>query len=91
MEALLHNSEDGRSNRLLALLREEDRKRHHRHLEPLVLEYRRLLYDACEPIEFVHFIESGVGSLVLTMANGQAAEVGTIGNEDLSACRAAGR
>jgi CRP-like cAMP-binding protein len=52
-----------------------------RHLEPVVLEYRRPLYNANEPIEFVHFIESGVGSLVLTMANGDAAEVGTIGNE----------
>jgi hypothetical protein len=47
----------------------------------LVLKYRRPLYNASEPIEFVHFTESGVGSLVLTMANGQAAEVGTIGNE----------
>ena len=81
MEALLNNPEDGPSNRLLTLLREEDRERLRRHLEPVVLEYRRPLYDAYEPIEFVHFIESGVGSLVLTMANGQAAEVGTIGNE----------
>lgn len=81
MEALLNDHEDGHSNRLLALLREGDRRRLHRHLEPVVLEYRHVLYDASEPIEFVHFIESGVGSLVLTMANGQAAEVGTIGNE----------
>ena len=68
--------ENGHSNRLLTLLREADRKRLRRHLEPVVLEYRRPLYNAFEPIEFVHFIESGVGSLVLTMANGQAAEVG---------------
>jgi len=47
----------------------------------VVLEYRRPLYDADQPVEFVHFIESGVGSLVLTLANGQAAEAGTIGNE----------
>ena len=38
-------------------------------------------------IGFVYFIETGVGSLVNTMANGQAAEVGTIGNEGWSACR----
>jgi CRP-like cAMP-binding protein len=82
VEAHLDNADDeGHSNRLLALLREEDRKRLYLHLEPIVLEYRRLLYDASEPIEFVYFFESGVGSLVLTMANGQAAEVGTIGNE----------
>ena len=34
-----------------------------------------------KPIGFVYFIETGVGSLVNTMANGQASEVGTIGNE----------
>jgi len=73
--------QDTSSNRLLTLLREEDRTRLYRHLEPVVLEYRRSLYDANQPIEFVHFIERGVGSLVLTLANGQAAEVGTIGNE----------
>jgi len=43
--------------------------------------YRLSLYRAHKPIEFVYFIETGVGSLVNTMANGQAAEVGTIGNE----------
>ena len=73
--------ESTESNRLLSLLRQEDRERLHRHLEPVVLEYRRSLYDANAGIEFVYFIESGVGSLVLTMASGQAAEVGTIGNE----------
>ena len=39
------------------------------------------LYRANKPIEFVYFIETGVGSLVNTMENGDAAEVGTIGNE----------
>ena len=77
----MNNTQGDPSNRLLALFRKEDRERLHRHLEPVVLEYKRPLYNASEPIEFVHFIENGVGSLVLTMANGQAAEVGTIGNE----------
>ena len=36
-----------------------------------------------ERIGFVYFIATGVGSLVNTMANGQAAEVGTIGNEGM--------
>jgi CRP-like cAMP-binding protein len=45
---------------------------------------RKQAYDcAYKPIGFVYFIETGVGSLVNTMANGQAAEVGTIGNEGL--------
>jgi len=77
----LNKPNDRPSNRLLTLLREEDRERLRRHLEPVMLEYRRPLYNASEVIEFVYFIESGVGSLVQTMANGQAAEVGTIGNE----------
>lgn len=74
-------SEGIQSNRLLSLLRREDRERLHHHLEPAVLEYKRPLYDTDQRIEFVYFIVSGVGSLVHTMANGQAAEVGTIGNE----------
>jgi hypothetical protein len=36
---------------------------------------------AHKPIGSVHFIEIGVGSRQNTMANGEAAEVGTIGNE----------
>jgi CRP-like cAMP-binding protein len=47
------------------------------------LEYRQSLYEANKPIGFVYFIETGVGSLVNTMANGQAAEVGTIGSEGM--------
>ena len=74
-------SESTEANRLLSLLRQEDRERLHQHLEPTVLEYKRPLYDSNQRIEFVYFIMSGVGSLVHTMTSGQAAEVGTIGNE----------
>ncbi len=73
--------EERSANRLLTYLPQEDQDLLRQFLEPVVLEYKRPLYTADEPIEFVHFIESGVGSLVSTMANGQAAEVGTIGNE----------
>jgi CRP-like cAMP-binding protein len=51
--------------------------------EPVVLENKRLLNEAHARIEFVHFIESGVVSLMHRMTNGQTAEVGTIGNEGL--------
>jgi CRP-like cAMP-binding protein len=71
------------ANRLLGLLAPRDYKRLVPHLEPVPLEYRKSLYQADKKIEFVYFIETGVGSLVNTMANGQAAEVGTIGNEGL--------
>jgi len=72
---------DPPSNRLLAMLPARDRARLRPHLQPVSLEYRQPLYDAGKAIGFVYFIETGVGSLVNTMTNGQAAEVGTIGNE----------
>ena len=68
-------------NRLLALLPRTDYERLSPHLEHTALKYRQSLYRAYRPIGFVYFIETGVGSLVNTMANGDAAEVGTIGNE----------
>lgn len=71
------------ANRLLGLLAPSDSERLRPHLQPVPLEYRQSLYRAHEPIGFVYFIETGVGSLVNTMANGQAAEVGTIGNEGM--------
>jgi CRP-like cAMP-binding protein len=70
-------------NRLLASLSAADRKRLYPHLEALELPYKASLYEANEPIEHVFFITSGVGSLVNTMRNRDAAEVGTIGNEGI--------
>lgn len=68
-------------NRLLALLPPHDFLRLCPHLERVPLPYRQSLYRAHKPIGYVYFIERGVGSLVNTMANGDASEVGTIGNE----------
>lgn len=70
-------------NRLLGLLPAKDYARLRPHLRRLPLRYRQSLYAANKPIGFVYFIETGVGSLVNTMANGEAAEVGTIGNEGI--------
>jgi CRP-like cAMP-binding protein len=72
---------DPHANRLLGLLPPRDYARLRPHLQRTRLEYRQSLYRAHKPIGFVYFIETGVGSLVNTMANGDAAEVGTIGNE----------
>jgi CRP-like cAMP-binding protein len=70
-------------NRLLAALPDVDYERLRPHLEPVRLTYKRFLYQAKKPIDFVYFVETGVGSLVNTMRNGNASEVGTIGNEGL--------
>jgi hypothetical protein len=68
---------DAHANRLLGLLSAGDYKRLRPHLHRIPLEYRQSLYGANKPIGFIYFIETGVGSLVNTMTNGQAAEVGT--------------
>jgi CRP-like cAMP-binding protein len=78
---LKHAAVSPPANRLLGLLTPRDYERLRPFLERIPLEYRQSLYAANKPIGFVHFIETGVGSLVNTMENGQAAEVGTIGNE----------
>lgn len=72
---------DAPANRLLGLLSSRDYQRLLPHLHRVPLGYRQSLYRARQRLGFVYFIETGVGSLVNTMANGQAAEVGTIGNE----------
>jgi CRP-like cAMP-binding protein len=68
-------------NWLLASLPDQEFERLRPHLIPTILRCRCPLYEANEPIEFVHFIETGVASLVSTMTNGDTVEVGTIGNE----------
>jgi CRP-like cAMP-binding protein len=77
------NSPQAPKNRLLAALADSDYERLHPHLEPVRLTYKRVLYHARKRIDFVYFVETGVGSLVNTMRNGSASEVGTIGNEGL--------
>jgi len=69
------------ANRLLQLLSPKDYESLRPHLRRVSLKYRQSLYRSNKPIKWVYFIESGVGSLVNTMKNGQAAEVGTVGNE----------
>jgi CRP-like cAMP-binding protein len=84
LKPLKHAKRDGAeppANRLLGLLPARDYERLRPHLHRVALENRQPLYTAGKPIDFVYFIESGVGSMVNTMANGEAAEVGTIGNE----------
>ena len=58
----------------LGLLPPSDYERLRPHLQRIPLTYRQSLYRARKPIGFVYFIETGVGSLVNTMANGDAAD-----------------
>ena len=79
---------DGRNqsyrNRLLQLLDPMDFDRLGPHVEPVALGYREPLYGANEEIASVYFPIEGVVSLVNTMADGSATEIGTIGNEGMA-------
>lgn len=74
---------DRRTNRLLSLLPDNDYERLRPHLSPVVLDYKKSLYEASRPIEHVYFPVEGVASLVITTADGASAEVGTIGSEGM--------
>lgn len=68
-------------NRLLAALPPEEYERLLPHLQLVTLEYKQVLYQPNEPIKYVYFPKDGVISLLTIMENGEAVEVGTVGNE----------
>lgn len=68
-------------NRLLQLLEPRDLDGLRPHLEHVQFAYRQPLYEAYQDITQVYFPIEGVASLVSTMEDGSAAEIGTIGNE----------
>ena len=53
------------------------------HLEPVTLAHAQILAEAGAPFEHVYFPETAVVSVIGRMANGDAAEVGTVGNEGM--------
>ncbi|HCF30769.1 MAG TPA: Crp/Fnr family transcriptional regulator [Cyanobacteria bacterium UBA11049] len=68
-------------NRLLAALPVEERDRLIPHLQPVVFDFKEILYDVNEPIEYVYFLLSGIVSLVIVLEDGSLIEVCTIGHE----------
>ncbi len=70
-------------NRLLATLPTEEYERLEPYLQRVSLEFHQSLYQPNEPIEHVYFPTDGVVSLLNLMENGDAVEVGTVGNEGM--------
>ena len=79
----MDQSFQSRRNRLLELLPANDFDRLRPHLQDVSLDYKFELYGAGKPIPFVYFPVTGVASIVNTMMDGSAAEVGTVGNEGM--------
>ena len=68
-------------NRLLSGLSSEDFAAIADQLEPLPCPRGMIIASADEPIPFVHFLESGIASVVVVSPEGQRAEAGIIGRE----------
>jgi len=71
-------------NRLLAALPPEEYEQLQPYLEPVYLEFRQILYQVKEPIEYVYFPNNSVISMLNFTEEGQAVEVATVGNEGMA-------
>ncbi|MGO8917713.1 MAG: Crp/Fnr family transcriptional regulator [Stellaceae bacterium] len=70
-------------NRLLAALSAGEIEALRPHLQRIVLPQGRTLQKAQAPIDYVHFPESGIVSLIKPMKDGAAIEVGLVGREGM--------
>ncbi len=59
------------------------------HLEFLDMPHHLILYEPDEPLEFVHFPNSGMVSLVIATEDGRTVEVGEVGREGFAGVQAA--
>jgi CRP-like cAMP-binding protein len=80
---LVENVKTWGKNRLLSRLGAEDVQRLGAHLQPIEFDYKKMLYEAGRPIDFVYFPISGVSSMLKTMEDGSSSEVGVIGKEGM--------
>jgi len=74
-------STTGPRNRLLAALPSDDLAQIWSRLQSVELPLRQVLHEPGKPIEAVYFPETGWCSMLAYMEDGDAAEVGLIGNE----------
>jgi CRP-like cAMP-binding protein len=70
-------------NRILAALPRRDFERLRPQLELVTLGLKELIYAPHTPIPYIYFPISGVTSILTTMNNGKAAEVGIVGKEGM--------
>ncbi len=70
-------------NRLLAALPAEDLARLRPRLRPVGLALRQVLHAPGEAITAVHFVETGYGSNVIALEEGDGGEIGLTGREGM--------
>jgi CRP-like cAMP-binding protein len=77
------NSRNPYKNRILASLPKVEIGRLAPYLLPLTLEIGKTLLDPCEDVDYAYFLESGMASVVISMADGTTVETGITGNEGM--------
>ena len=75
---------DQETNLILASLPPNDYQRLLPHLEPVVLEHAKVIYEIDEPIQYVYFPLRSVISLVTQMEDGKIIEIALVGREGMS-------
>jgi CRP-like cAMP-binding protein len=70
-------------NRLLAALPPDAYAELANHLEPVELEFKRVLHELGQTIQTVLFPEGGMVSMLVLLEDGRAQEVGIVGREGL--------
>ena len=71
------------TNLLLSMLPLEQRVTFLRLFEPVALPVRTTLYEPDRQPSYVHFMTSGMASVVVTMKDGDVSEVGLVGREGM--------
>lgn len=70
-------------NLLIQRMSNEDRERLGPHFVEQPLEFKQVLFQQDQTVEYVDFPETGVGSMVTDLVDGDTIETGTVGNEGL--------
>jgi CRP-like cAMP-binding protein len=86
----MSNSESGQQieNRILLNLTAADREQLLPHLEPVQLPFGHILYNINAPIDYVHFHNRGMSSLISYTQEGGNIEVGMVGYEGVTGLQA---
>jgi CRP-like cAMP-binding protein len=77
------NPQQPPGNQILAALPRKDFDRLRPQLEPVTLGLKELIYEPNTPIPYIYFPTTGVTSILTTMKNGKAIEVGMVGKEGM--------
>ena len=81
--ALLQRSIPASGNKLLSALSAQELARLWPRLQSVELEARSVMLSPEQPIDFVHFPQTGLISVLVGFADGRSAEVGLVGSEGM--------